>query len=159
MMILAALLLSSPPPHLAPPTHGPQQTHQQKNSYGLAIGYYCAWLVRGLMALTFPVSYPISRLLDAMLGAGRPALLRRTQLKALVDLHGADEGLGGNLTEDEVQVICGALDLTAKTARRSMTPLDKVFMLPSDAVLDSTTLLSVMDSERSRIPVYERGDR
>lgn len=43
---------------------------------------------------------------------------RRTQLKALVDIHGVDEGLGGNLTEDEVQVICGALDLTAKTARK-----------------------------------------
>ena len=45
-------------------------------------------------------------------------MFRRTQLKALVDMHGADEGLGGNLTGDEVKVICGALDLTSKTARR-----------------------------------------
>jgi metal transporter CNNM len=45
-------------------------------------------------------------------------MFRRTQLKALVDMHGADEGLGGNLTADEVNVICGALDLTSKTARR-----------------------------------------
>jgi hypothetical protein len=29
--------------------------------------------------------------------------------QALVDLHGSDEGLGGRLTEDEVQIICGAL--------------------------------------------------
>ena len=43
---------------------------------------------------------------------------RRGQLKALVDIHGADEGLGGNLTEDEIKVICGALDLTSKTARK-----------------------------------------
>jgi metal transporter CNNM len=45
-------------------------------------------------------------------------MFRRTQLKALVDMHGADEGLGGNLTVDEISVICGALDLTSKTARR-----------------------------------------
>lgn len=46
------------------------------------------------------------------------AVIRRGQLKALVDIHGADEGLGGNLTEDEIKVICGALDLTSKTARK-----------------------------------------
>jgi metal transporter CNNM len=45
-------------------------------------------------------------------------LHRRGQLKALVDIHGADEGLGGNLSEDEIKVICGALDLTNKTARK-----------------------------------------
>lgn len=42
----------------------------------------------------------------------------RGQLKALVDIHGASEGLGGNLSEDEIKVICGALDLTNKTARK-----------------------------------------
>lgn len=47
-----------------------------------------------------------------------PKKPRRGQLKALVDIHGADEGLGGNLTEDEIKVICGALDLTSKTARK-----------------------------------------
>jgi len=45
-------------------------------------------------------------------------MFRRTQLKALMDMHGAGEGLGGNLTEDEISVICGALDLTSKTARK-----------------------------------------
>lgn len=45
-------------------------------------------------------------------------MFRRTQLKALVDIHGAHEGMGGTLTGDEIKVICGALDLTAKTARK-----------------------------------------
>jgi metal transporter CNNM len=42
---------------------------------------------------------------------------RRGQLKALVDLHAADEGLGGTLLADEIKVMCGALDLTHKTAQ------------------------------------------
>ncbi|KAF6251110.1 hypothetical protein COO60DRAFT_1275314 [Scenedesmus sp. NREL 46B-D3] len=86
--------------------------------YGLAIGYYCSWFVRGLMLLTSPISWPISKLLDFLLGSDHRALFRRGQLKALVDIHGADEGLGGNLSEDEIKVICGALDLTNKTARK-----------------------------------------
>eukprot|EP00882_Tetradesmus_deserticola_P024368 GHRQ01026629.1.p1 GENE.GHRQ01026629.1~~GHRQ01026629.1.p1 ORF type:complete len:237 (+),score=110.85 GHRQ01026629.1:423-1133(+) len=85
--------------------------------YGLAIGYYCSWLVRGLMALTSPISWPVGRLLDWLLGSTHTALYRRGQLKALVDIHAADEGLGGPLLADEIKVMCGALDLTHKTAR------------------------------------------
>ncbi|GFH06335.1 uncharacterized protein HaLaN_00948, partial [Haematococcus lacustris] len=33
-------------------------------------------------------------------------MFKRKQLKTLIDLHGADEGLGGKLTDDEVQIIC-----------------------------------------------------
>lgn len=44
--------------------------------YGLAIGYYCAWLVRGLMAVTSPISYPIGKLLDFLLGQEHRALFR-----------------------------------------------------------------------------------
>lgn len=50
----------------------------------------------------------------------------RKQLKALVTLHSKDEGFGGRLTGDEIQIITGALDLTRKTAYHAMTPLDKV---------------------------------
>ncbi|KAF8064507.1 CBSDUF1 [Scenedesmus sp. PABB004] len=127
--------------------------------YGLAIGYYCAWLVRGLMAVTSPISWPIGKLLDFLLGVEHRALFRRGQLKALVDIHGADEGLGGNLSEDEIKVICGALDLTNKTARKSMTPLGKVFMLPADALLNQATMRAILASGHSRIPVYTGGDR
>lgn len=35
----------------------------------------------------------------------------------------------------------------------------QVFMLPADAVLDRDTLMSVLDCEHSRVPVYEGGDR
>jgi hypothetical protein len=44
--------------------------------YGLAIGYYCSWLVRGLMVLTSPISWPLGRLLDRMLGSEHTALYR-----------------------------------------------------------------------------------
>ena len=87
------------------------------------------------------------------------ALFRRAQLKALVDAHGLKEGLGGNLSHDEITVIQGALDLTHKTAADCMTPMDKVFMLPSDAVLEEHTLADIILSGHSRVPVHRPGNR
>ena len=57
------------------------------------------------------------------------ALFRRGQLKALVDLHSTTEGMGGDLGEEEINVIRGALDLTGKQATVAMTPLDKAISL------------------------------
>jgi CBS domain containing-hemolysin-like protein len=68
------------------------------------------------------------------------ALFRRAQLKAMVDIHGVDYGLGGDLSEDEITVIRGALDLSNKTALTCMTPLDKVcaFLLKAPSSLLKT---------------------
>lgn len=54
------------------------------------------------------------------------AVFRRPQFKALVSIHSQAEGLGGNLSTDEISVIQGALDLGSKYASACMTPLDKV---------------------------------
>ena len=126
--------------------------------YGLAVGAYSAWFVTLLMYMTAVVAWPISKVLDWALGQERTALFRRAQLKALVDLHSTDEGLGGNLTADEIGIIRGALDLSAKTAADCLTPLDKVFALPTDAVLNTATLERIVASGHSRIPVHEPGE-
>lgn len=55
--------------------------------YGLAIGANLFWLVWGLIIITFPVSWPISKILDAIIGSSHTHLFRRNELKALVSLH------------------------------------------------------------------------
>jgi metal transporter CNNM len=117
--------------------------------YGLLVGAYSAGFVRVLMLLCGGIAYPISLLLDWVLGSehsvcfsspsyelfsaikeefspSAQAMFRRAQLKALVDIHSKDEGLGGNLSSDEILIIRGALDLSKKTAADCMTPLNKV---------------------------------
>ena len=54
------------------------------------------------------------------------AIFRRAQLKAMMDAHAIETGLGGDLSADEITVIRGALDLSHKTAVQCMTPIDKV---------------------------------
>ncbi|KAG2449851.1 hypothetical protein HYH02_005374 [Chlamydomonas schloesseri] len=127
--------------------------------YGLKVGAYSAWFVRLLMTLCSPIAWPIGKLLDFLLGPDHSALFRRAQLKALVDLHGSGAGFGGTLSEDEVHVIRGALDLTNKVACKSMTPLDKVFMLSTEDRLDERTLQAILMSGHSRIPVHREGNR
>jgi metal transporter CNNM len=128
--------------------------------HGLAVGAAAAWLVRLLMLLCAPVAWPIGRLLDFLLGGEQKALFRgRAQLKALVDVHGAEEGMGGTLSRDEVRIIRGALDLTSKTARAAMTPLSAVFAVAEDAPLDDALLEAVLASGNSRVPVHRSGDR
>ncbi|KAA6425546.1 MAG: hypothetical protein FRX49_04443 [Trebouxia sp. A1-2] len=127
--------------------------------HGLAVGARSAWFVQILMWTFAVIAYPISKILDYLLGQEHTALFRRAQLKALVDAHGLKEGLGGNLSHDEITVIRGALDLTHKTAADCMTPWDKVFMLPSDAILEEVTLGKIISSGHSRVPIHHPGNR
>ncbi|KAK9818258.1 hypothetical protein WJX72_009693 [[Myrmecia] bisecta] len=128
-------------------------------AYGLAIGAYSAWLVRILTIVCGIIAWPIAKFLDYVLGGHETALYRRAQLKEFVNLHGHHEGLGGQLMPDEINIIAGALDLTDKTAAARMTPLHRVFMLPSDTILNSDTIKDIVANGHSRVPVHEPGDR
>ncbi|RDY11017.1 DUF21 domain-containing protein [Mucuna pruriens] len=122
--------------------------------YGLTVGATLAPLVRVLLLVFLPVSYPISKVLDWMLGKGHAALLKRAELKTFVNFHGNEAGKGGDLTHDETTIITGALELTEKTAKDAMTPISKAFSLDLDATLNLETLNSIMTMGHSRVPVY-----
>lgn len=127
--------------------------------YGLQIGASLAWLVHIMMFITWPVSYPIGKLLDWSLGSHGKAFFRRAELKEFVTLHGeapVEEGAAESvLTTEECQIIHGALDMANKTAETAMTPLDKVFSIPADAAYDRILLQQIIEAGHSRVPVYE----
>ncbi|WJX96010.1 DUF21 domain-containing protein [Trifolium repens] len=121
--------------------------------YGLAVGANFAWLVRILMVICYPVSYPVGKVLDYLLGHDE-ALFRRAQLKALVSIHGKEAGKGGELTHDETTIISGALDLTEKTAEEAMTPIESTFSLDVNSKLDWEAMGKILARGHSRVPVY-----
>ncbi|CAN4091586.1 unnamed protein product [Withania somnifera] len=121
--------------------------------YGLAVGANFVWLVRVLMIICYPISYPIGKVLDAVLGH-HDALFRRAQLKALVSIHGIEAGKGGELTHDETTIISGALDLTEKTAAEAMTPIESTFSLDVNSKLDWEAIGKILARGHSRVPVY-----
>ncbi|CAK9145007.1 unnamed protein product [Ilex paraguariensis] len=122
--------------------------------YGLAIGAAVAPFVRVLVWICFPVAYPISKLLDFLLGQGHVALFRRAELKTLVNMHGNEAGKGGELTHDETTIIAGALELTEKTASDAMTPISETFAIDINAKLDRVLMNLILEKGHSRVPVY-----
>ncbi|XP_008805567.1 DUF21 domain-containing protein At2g14520 isoform X1 [Phoenix dactylifera] len=122
--------------------------------YGLSVGAKLAGVVRVLLVVFFPVSYPISKLLDWILGKGHFALMRRAELKTLVDMHGNEAGKGGELTHDETTIITGALQMTEKTARDAMTKISDTFSLDINFNLDMYTMGLIMTKGHSRVPIY-----
>ncbi|KAK4271367.1 hypothetical protein QN277_020071 [Acacia crassicarpa] len=122
--------------------------------YGLLIGATVAPVVRVLVWFCFPVAFPISKLLDFLLGHRNAALFRRAELKTLVNMHGNEAGKGGELTHDETTIIAGALELTEKTASDAMTPLSETFAIDINAKLDKELMSLILEKGHSRVPVY-----
>ncbi|KAI9121179.1 hypothetical protein K1719_008212 [Acacia pycnantha] len=122
--------------------------------YGLLIGATVAPVVRVLVWFCFPVAFPISKLLDYLLGHRKGALFRRAELKTLVNMHGNEAGKGGELTHDETTIIAGALELTEKTASDAMTPISETFAIDINAKLDKELMSLILEKGHSRVPVY-----
>lgn len=132
--------------------------------YGLQIGAFFAWPVRILIFILYPVVFPISSLLDYLLGHTKGMVFRyknfnprHAEIKQLVTLHGPDTS--GPLTHDEVSIIKAVLDLRDKTVSHIMTKIENVFMLPLDATLDRATMALISNAGHSRVPIYLPNDR
>ncbi|NWR95755.1 CNNM4 protein, partial [Furnarius figulus] len=122
--------------------------------HGLAVGAKTILLTKFFMVLTFPLSYPIGKLLDWLLGQEIGTVYNREKLLEMLKVTEPYN----DLVKEELNMIQGALELRTKTVEDVMTPLSNCFMISSDAVLDFNTMSEIMESGYTRIPVYE-GDR
>ena len=122
---------------------------------GLAIGARTIYLTYAFMLLTFPLSYPISCLLDCVLGEEKGNVYDRERLMEFIRITGHHT----QLESDEVAIISGALKLKKIKVDQIMTRIEDVFMLPLECMLDRDTIKRIIERGYSRIPVYELGDR
>uniref|UniRef100_A0A8C5MS14 Metal transporter n=1 Tax=Leptobrachium leishanense TaxID=445787 RepID=A0A8C5MS14_9ANUR len=119
--------------------------------HGLAVGANTLFLTRFFMILTFPVAYPVSKLLDCVLGQEIGTVYNREKLLEMLKVTEPYSGL----VREEMNIIQGALELRTKTVEDVMTRVEDCFMLPHDTILDFNTMSSIMESGYTRIPVYE----
>ncbi|XP_026198646.1 metal transporter CNNM4 [Anabas testudineus] len=119
--------------------------------HGLAVGANTILLTKLFMLLTLPLSWPISKLLDCILGQEIGTVYNREKL---VEMLKVTEPYN-DLVKEELNMIQGALELRTKTVEDVMTPINNCFMIHSDAVLDFNTMSEIMESGYTRIPVYE----
>ncbi|CAG5925601.1 unnamed protein product [Menidia menidia] len=119
--------------------------------HGLAVGANTIMVTKLFMLLTFPLSWPISKILDCVLGQEIGTVYNREKL---VEMLKVTEPYN-DLVKEELNMIQGALELRTKTVEDVMTPIKDCFMIHSDAVLDFNTMSEIMESGYTRIPVYD----
>jgi metal transporter CNNM len=130
-------------------------------------------LTRFLMTASSPVSYPIARLLDYLLGEHHKSRFINNDLKALIELHTLnalqkmdllDHSEGDNshrkshvkmgLDDEQANLMISALEIREKKVYELMIPISQAFMIDYDEVLDKFKLQLILDKGYSRIPVY-----
>ncbi|XP_030625321.1 metal transporter CNNM4-like [Chanos chanos] len=119
--------------------------------HGLAVGANTIILTKFFMLVTLPLSFPVSKLLDCVLGQEIGTVYNREKL---VEMLKVTEPYN-DLVKEELNMIQGALELRTKTVEDIMTPLSNCFMIHADAVLDFNTMSEIMESGYTRIPVYD----
>ena len=122
--------------------------------YGLQVGAQTIWLTKFFMMLTSPLSFPLSKILDCILGAEIGTVYNRERLIELMKVTQQYN----ELDKAEIKIVSGALVLKQKTVRDVMTQLEDCYMLPVECSLDFETISEIKEQGYSRIPVYD-GER
>ncbi|KAA8644254.1 hypothetical protein EYZ11_005908 [Aspergillus tanneri] len=122
--------------------------------YGLPIGAWMAPCVLVLMYIMSPVAWPIAKLLDRLLGEDHGTVYKKAGLKTLVTLHKTLGDAGEQLNSDEVTIISAVLDLKDKAVGSIMTPMEDVFTMSANTILDEETMDLILSQGYSRIPIH-----
>ncbi len=119
--------------------------------YALSFCARLAPLLKLMVIVSYPVSKPLQLLLDKIIRKEHPYLHSRGELGMIISEHlvpGASE-----LDEDEVEIMRGALSLSEKRVRDIMTPIDHVYTLRPDTLIDADKIDEIKARNWSRIPV------
>ncbi|KAK7467311.1 hypothetical protein VKT23_004368 [Stygiomarasmius scandens] len=123
--------------------------------HGLYLGAKMAGVTRVLLWVAMPISWPVAKILEFVLGPHHGIIYRRGELKELIALHSDLGTHGGDLKTDTVNIVQHTLDLQEKVVRQAMTPIQDVFMLSIDSQLDYDLMKKICMTGHSRVPVYE----
>ena len=124
--------------------------------HALALGAKTVWLVRFFIALLLPVSWPLARLLDKILGKESPVLWSKQEIMEIIKFH--EDSPASPIDSDEERISLGALSFSDKTAGNIYTPRSHVYCLQGERLMDSLLLSEIKESGFSRIPVYLESD-
>ena len=118
---------------------------------------FCAWfapLIQLVTFVTYPLSKPLADMLDKYVGHEPHRLHTRAELGMLMDEHKMFDG--SELDDDEVEIIQSALQLSEKTVKDIMQPMEEVFWLSIDDTLDEATVDEITERGFSRVPIFSR---
>ncbi|XP_034974751.2 metal transporter CNNM3 isoform X1 [Zootoca vivipara] len=115
--------------------------------WGLSLAPRGLWLTQLFMLLTFPLSLPLSKVLELALQRDTSTCLLREKILDMVR--------NSDPYNEFVREEFSKSALRNKTVEDVLTPLDECFMLNANAVLDFNNMSTIMQSGYTRIPIYE----
>lgn len=114
------------------------------------------------------ISYPISKVLDSLLGEHHAIRYTNNDLKALIELHSLaalqetlqDPKIGGfGLQAYQTKMIQGAIDIQSHKVKDIMIPFNRVYSIRIGKRIDVRNAKKILKAGFSRIPVYMNSDR
>ncbi|EFO82225.1 hypothetical protein CRE_00445 [Caenorhabditis remanei] len=119
---------------------------------GLPIGATTIPITQVLLFLMWPLTWPISKILDMFLKEELTRSLERNKLVEMLKLS-EKSVIGGQ--SDEFKIVLGALELYDKTVAHAMTRYEDIFMLPDTLNLSADMVTQILDMGYTRIPIFE----
>eukprot|EP00512_Aurantiochytrium_limacinum_P003877 CAMPEP_0171496948 /NCGR_PEP_ID=MMETSP0958-20121227/6989_1 /TAXON_ID=87120 /ORGANISM="Aurantiochytrium limacinum, Strain ATCCMYA-1381" /LENGTH=732 /DNA_ID=CAMNT_0012031115 /DNA_START=408 /DNA_END=2607 /DNA_ORIENTATION=- len=123
--------------------------------HALAVGSRTIYIVKFFMIVMYPITKPLSLVLDFIFREEIGAIYSSKQLGTLLEIHVKHQ----QIDEEQARMMGGAMTYKAKLVKDVMTKKESMFMLPASQVLDFETMSKIFQHGYSRIPVYQDGDR
>jgi metal transporter CNNM len=119
--------------------------------YALLFGSYTVPFVRVVMWIFWPICYPISWVLNKLLGQEMKTKFTKRDLLSIIDDD--DTTPSSEINHNERRIAKGAFMFSHKNVEHVMTPNTVVKMVNIEDVIDTQYLLNLKDSGYSRLPV------
>jgi metal transporter CNNM len=120
--------------------------------YGLLIGARSVPVINMLLTVMYPVTKPLSLMLEFFLGAEEPRAYSQAEFIRLVSMRA---GPSESLATTQVNLIEGALSFRSKAVKEVMTPVSNMFAVRSSDVLDFDLMERIFRTGFARIPVWD----
>ena len=122
--------------------------------HAITAGAYLSWIVWITMVLTFVVAFPISAILDKILGEEISSPMTKSKMKKFFSIQQEMK----MIEDQEGRILKATLDLSTRSIEDVMVSIDKSYMLDIDTVINREVTQEIYTQGYSRIPIYE-GER
>ncbi len=122
--------------------------------YAMKIGSKFVWLVKIFIFLLYPVCWPLSKILDRLVGEEMPTIYSKRELAEIIEEH--EDSKDSEIDADEERIIKSVLSFSDKTAGNIMTHFREMVVLNANDRVDEHLMKRIRESGHSRIPVYRK---
>jgi metal transporter CNNM len=125
--------------------------------HGLRYGAKLSPVINKLLLIFHPVSAPLGRFLDRVVGEEQPVIYTKDELFKIIEEH--KQSPYSEIETDELNIVRHALSFGDKIIREYMTPRNVVSMVSASDTLGPVLLDELHSNGHSRFPVLVDGEQ